>query len=72
IDFIVAYVAPFNTWYVIPVKVLLGRKVIYVYPVTKPRKNAGLYETYREAWHLLKENTDPTNCHPEGAPFLRE
>ena len=60
IDFIVAYVAPFNTWYVIPVKVLLGRKVIYVYPATKPRKNAGLYEPYREAWHLLRseENED--------------
>src|SRR5882757_5791778 len=26
IDFIVAYVAPLNIWYVIPVKALLGRK----------------------------------------------
>jgi hypothetical protein len=54
IDFIVAYVAPFETWYVIPVKVLLGRKVIYVYPTGKRRKGAGAYEPYREAWHLLK------------------
>ena len=53
IDFIVAYVAPLQVWYVIPVKVLAGRKVIYVYPVTQPRKNAGMYEQYREAWNLL-------------------
>lgn len=53
VDFIAAYVAPFNTWYVIPVKVLQGRTVIYVYPDGKRRKNAGLYETYREAWRLL-------------------
>ena len=54
VDFIIAYVEPFNTWYVIPVKVLLGRKMVYVYPTGKRRKNAGLYESYREAWHLLR------------------
>ena len=55
IDFIVVYVGPFDTWYVLPVKVLLGRKCIYVYPdpAGKRRKNAGLYENYREAWDLL-------------------
>jgi hypothetical protein len=65
IDFIVAYVAPLNTWYVIPVKVLLGRKVIYVYPLGKRRKNAGMYETYREAWHLLRP--DPEAAAPQAA-----
>ena len=70
IDFIVAYVAPFNTWYVIPMEVLFGRKVIYVYPVTKPRKNAGLYETYREAWHLLRPESLPAQVEENlGAPF---
>ena len=53
IDFIVAYVAPCHAWYVIPVKVLQGRKVIYVYPEGKRRKGAGAYEPYREAWHQL-------------------
>src|ERR1051325_2878221 len=54
IDFIVVYVAPYDTWYVLPVKVLLGRKAINVYPAGKTRKNAGLYEKYREAWDLLR------------------
>jgi len=61
VDFIVGYVAPHNTWYVLPVKVLLGRKVIYVYPLGHRRKGAGMYETYREAWHLLREEKSELN-----------
>jgi len=60
IDFIVAYVAPLNIWYVIPVKALLGRKVINVYPVGKKRRDAGIYESYREAWHLLRPDSVAT------------
>ncbi|HSS99025.1 MAG TPA: group I intron-associated PD-(D/E)XK endonuclease [Terriglobales bacterium] len=69
IDFVVVYVAPFDTWYVLPVKVLLGRKGIYVYPDGKRRKNAGLYENYREAWHLLTTAPTPTlSSRPEPRP----
>jgi PD-(D/E)XK nuclease superfamily protein len=54
IDFIVVYVAPLDTWYVLPVKSLLGRKAINVYPIGKTRKNGGCFEIYREAWDLLR------------------
>jgi hypothetical protein len=54
IDFLVAYVLPHNTFYVIPVDVLNQRKMIVVYPAGKKRSDGGLYESYREAWHLLQ------------------
>lgn len=59
IDFIAAYVAPCETWYVIPIEALRGGISIRVYPRLCPggkTKRAGaFYEAYREAWHLLKE-----------------
>ena len=54
IDFLAAYIAQLDTWYVIPVDAIKGRKFVQLYPRGIPRKNAGLYEQYREAWHLLK------------------
>ena len=54
IDFLVAYVIPHNAFYVIPVDVLNQRKMIVVYPAGKKRSDAGLFENYREAWHLLR------------------
>jgi PD-(D/E)XK endonuclease len=53
IDFLVAYVLPHDTFYVIPVDVLNQRKMIVVYPIGKKRSDGGLFENYREAWHLL-------------------
>ena len=53
IDFIVAYVAPHNAWYVIPVNALAQRTFINLYPLGKTRSLGGLFEKYREAWHLL-------------------
>jgi hypothetical protein len=55
IDFIAAFVAPHDAWYVIPLDALSGRKFIRVYPGVKMRAKAGLFEQYREAWHLLKD-----------------
>ncbi len=58
IDFIAAYVAPCQTWYVIPIEALKSIS-IRLHPGLRPggkTKRAGaFYETYREAWHLLKE-----------------
>jgi hypothetical protein len=59
IDFVVAYVAPQNAWYVIPVDALSGRTFINLYPLGKRRSDGGLFEKYREAWHLLLPKT---NC----------
>jgi hypothetical protein len=59
VDFIAAYVAPCEVWYLIPVEALNGSISIRVYPRLPPgskTKRAGaFYETYREAWHLLKQ-----------------
>jgi PD-(D/E)XK endonuclease len=54
IDFIAAFVASHDAWYVIPVDALSTRKFIRVYPAGKKRVDAGLYEHCREAWHLMK------------------
>ena len=55
IDFIAAYVAPHDAWYVIPLDALCGRQFVRLYPAGKKRSHAGLFEKYREAWHLLKD-----------------
>ncbi len=54
IDFIAAFVAPHDAWYLIPVDALSSRKAIRVYPSGKKRVDGGLFEQYREAWHLLQ------------------
>ncbi len=56
IDFIAAFIAPYDAWYLIPVESLGSSKIIRLYPADKKLKRAGgFYEQYREAWHLLKE-----------------
>jgi PD-(D/E)XK endonuclease len=56
IDFIAAFVAPHDTWYLIPVGALGQTKSIRLYPATKRlKRRGGFYEQYREAWHLLKQ-----------------
>ena len=59
IDFIAAYIAPCETWYVIPIEALKGGISIRVYPGLsrggKTKRAGGFYEAYREAWHLLQQ-----------------
>ncbi len=52
IDFVAAYIVPGDTWYLIPVGALAGRKTLVLFP-RQPR-SAGLFEQYREAWKLLR------------------
>lgn len=58
IDFVVAFIAPLDIWYVIPVEKLGRRHAICLYPDGKGQPFAGLYEEYREAWNLIKEEED--------------
>jgi len=51
IDFLVAYVAPFDAWYVIPVRAIRKVKGIGLAP---HRESKSKYEKYREAWKLMK------------------
>jgi|HubBroStandDraft_4_1064222.scaffolds.fasta_scaffold255020_2 hypothetical protein len=52
IDMLVGYVVPADTWYVLPLAAFLPRCHIHLYP-NGCRRGAGLFEEYREAWHLL-------------------
>lgn len=51
LDFLVAFVAPEDAWYVIPAREIVGRRGFSVAP-HRPPASAGL-EDYRDAWHLL-------------------
>jgi hypothetical protein len=47
IDFLAAYIAPEDVWYVIPIKKLKNRRVIYLYPKGQKKSK---WEKYREGW----------------------
>jgi hypothetical protein len=51
LDFLAAYIAQEDAWYVIPAREIAGRTRISVYP-HRPQA-ANKYENYRDAWHLL-------------------
>jgi hypothetical protein len=57
IDFIAAYVAPYEAWYIIPVGAIgTGTyPCIRVYPDGCRKLGSGRFEKYRDAWHLLTE-----------------
>jgi antitoxin (DNA-binding transcriptional repressor) of toxin-antitoxin stability system len=65
IDFVVAYIIPEQTSYILPIREMLGRTSISF----SPREFSGLhaFAHYREAWHLLRQpmkspshDVDPT------------
>lgn len=56
IDFIAAYIARYDAWYLIPIESLGKMKYIRLYPMgRKLKRGGGLYEQYRDAWRLLKD-----------------
>ena len=56
LDFFAAYVIPANAWYILPVKAIHHQEQILLSPHRRDAK----YETYREAWHLLRAT--PQTC----------
>jgi hypothetical protein len=50
-DFLAAYAALENAWYIIPEAEIDGKESVALYP----ESNNGKYEQYKEAWHLLKD-----------------
>ncbi|HZR59138.1 MAG TPA: group I intron-associated PD-(D/E)XK endonuclease [Terriglobales bacterium] len=54
IDYIVAYVVPRDIWYVIPLTALKGKIHLRLHP-EKIGRHKPKWETYREAWHLLRD-----------------
>jgi hypothetical protein len=57
IDFLVAYIAAENVWYVIPVNCLPASAVLAFYPSGRER-GSGRLEIFREAWHLMAPGAD--------------
>jgi hypothetical protein len=55
VDFIAAYIAPHQAWYLIPIESLTRTKTVRLYPGGINLRSTPFYETYREAWHLLKQ-----------------
>ena len=51
IDFIAAYIIPEDTWYIIPLHAVRGTSLLFR---RKKDRRPGLYDQYREAWHLLR------------------
>ncbi|HUK26135.1 MAG TPA: hypothetical protein VLV49_16250 [Terriglobales bacterium] len=48
VDFIAAFIAKYDAWYLIPMESVGRRKNIRVYPgATKVKRPGGLYEQYR-------------------------
>ena len=58
IDFLVAYIAPRDIWYVIPVKHIAASRVLLFYP--SGCKRGGHFECYREAWYLMASGAAAT------------
>jgi hypothetical protein len=54
VDFIAAFIAKYDVWYLIPMESLGKRKNIRLYPGKRKPKRGGQYEQYREAWNLLQ------------------
>jgi PD-(D/E)XK endonuclease len=58
IDFIAAYVAPHDAWYIIPVEAVAHLLSIRLYPDGKSKRAGAFFEIYREAWHLLLDQAE--------------
>jgi hypothetical protein len=58
LDFFAAYVITQNTWYLIPAPVVLRgevtKKALMLFPMEPEKRGRYLYESYREAWPLLR------------------
>jgi PD-(D/E)XK endonuclease len=59
IDFVAVYIIPEDTWYILPVREVAGRRTMFFRPKGHPGVDP--YSYYREAWHLLHE--------PDGLTF---
>jgi hypothetical protein len=51
IDFIVAYIIPEDSWFILPLPHVLGQVTLLFRP--KRSRQPGVYDDYREAWHHL-------------------
>ena len=57
LDFVVAYLMLEQTWFILPVSEIAGRRTLLLPPRDFPRKHP--LAQYREAWHLLGKPGGP-------------
>ncbi|MGB8581024.1 MAG: group I intron-associated PD-(D/E)XK endonuclease [Candidatus Sulfotelmatobacter sp.] len=62
VDFFAAYVIPQNAWYVLPSYIVLKTKSqdLMLCPVRQPKRDLYHYESYREAWNLMRRPSQRT------------
>jgi hypothetical protein len=53
VDFVAVYIIPEDTWYILPVREVVGRVCLLFRP--KGYHRPDIYAHYREAWHLLRK-----------------
>ena len=63
IDFLVAHIVPLNLWYVLPVCACMPAPMLRFYPHRSAKKMR--LEKYREAWELMKHNSDSSWACPD-------
>jgi antitoxin (DNA-binding transcriptional repressor) of toxin-antitoxin stability system len=59
IDFVVAYIVPEKIWYVLPSREVSRHTSLSFRPKGFPGRGPDGHAQYREAWHLLRERTEP-------------
>jgi hypothetical protein len=66
IDFLAAYLASRDLWYIVPVEEILDKRMIRFFPdgLTRIRPGYGKYEKYKEAWHQLDERAPRATPEP--------
>lgn len=60
IDFLAAYIATRDIWYIVPVAAILSIRTISMFPdgFTQNRQGCAKFEIYKEAWHQLDEHVE--------------
>ena len=53
IDFFAAYIIPEETWFILPVEMIVGRRTVY-FACDGDGRRPNVYAEYREAWQLLR------------------
>jgi hypothetical protein len=68
-DFVVVYIVPVDLWYVVPIEIAEGLRMLWL----NPRSTRARFEKYREAWCLLDcprkgrgRKDIPVRCRSEG------
>ena len=70
LDFVVAYLMPTKTWYILPISVVAGRRSFLLAPPGFRGKNS--WAQYLEAWHLLGKPHSPAEPMYRGHPQPRK